>query len=90
MLPNSRLTAVSSMLPAQQVAFVRRVDCLPPLQVFAPPLFELVQTFIIEGQWPLAQRPRVLRLIVRTCYVICSTVLAICLPFFAGGLHPLR
>ena len=57
------------------------------LQVFAQPLFELVESFIHEKQWPLWQRPRVLRLIVRTCYVILSTVLAICLPFFAGELR---
>ena len=56
------------------------------LQVFAQPLFELVESFVHEKQWPLWQRPRVLRLIVRTCYVVLSTVLAICLPFFAGEL----
>ena len=54
------------------------------LQVFAQPLFELVESLFYKKQWPLWQRPQVLRLIVRTCYVILSTVLAICLPFFAG------
>ena len=53
------------------------------LQIFAQPVFENVETFIRDRQlWP-SSRPWLMRAIVRSLYVVLTTFVAICLPFFA-------
>ena len=53
------------------------------LQVFAQPVFENMETFMTKNQiWP-SKQPRLMRAVVRSLYVVVTTFVAICVPFFA-------
>ena len=53
------------------------------LQVFAQPVFENIETLMTKNQvWP-SKQPRLMRAVVRSLYVVMTTFVAICIPFFA-------
>ncbi len=59
------------------------VCTLCALQVFAQPVFENVETLMTKNQvWP-SKQPRLMRAVVRSLYVVMTTFVAICIPFFA-------
>ena len=69
--------ALSTILLAPQLV------CVAMLQIFAQPVFENVETFMTKRQlWP-SGKPWLMRAIVRSLYVMLTTFVAICLPFFA-------
>ncbi len=56
---------------------------LSALQVFAQPVFENIETLMTKNQvWP-SKQPRLMRAVVRSLYVVMTTFVAICIPFFA-------
>ncbi|KAK9815636.1 hypothetical protein WJX72_007252 [[Myrmecia] bisecta] len=52
-------------------------------QVFSQPVFEVIESSIADGGWRLADRPHLMRGIVRSLYVLGTTIVALLLPFFA-------
>lgn len=51
-------------------------------QVFAQPIFETVERWMATGKHRLADRPVLMRAVVRCAYVACTCFMAILIPFF--------
>ena len=51
-------------------------------QVFAQPIFETAEKWITEGKYRIAQRPALMRAVVRCSYVSITCLVAILIPFF--------
>lgn len=58
-----------------------KVECLCT-QVFAQPIFETAEQWIQNRRYILAQRPVLMRVVVRCSYVALTCFVAILIPFF--------
>ena len=56
--------------------------CVPFEQVFAQPVFETAEKWIQDGKYALADRPVLMRVVVRCTYVALTCFVAILIPFF--------
>jgi hypothetical protein len=54
---------------------------LPP-QVFAQPIFETAEKWVVEAKLGIAQHPALMRALVRCSYVAATCAVAILVPFF--------
>lgn len=54
------------------------------IQVFSQPVFETVEGVLRKRGFALARKPYLMRLILRTAYVLATAFVAILLPFFTG------
>lgn len=52
------------------------------MQVFAQPIFETAEGWIRNGKCSLAERPVLMRILVRCTYVALTCFVAILIPFF--------
>ena len=52
------------------------------MQVFAQPIFETVERWIRDGKYSIADRPILMRAIVRCSYVAFTCIMSILIPFF--------
>ncbi len=56
----------------------------PNTQVFSMPLFEAWEVLIINKGWRITRTPWLMRVLFRSIYVICTTLIAATFPFFEG------